>query len=197
MSREDQQRATTWPHSETATERPLLPRRLSQPSQTSTIQHNDTLLQSTQLITRKPIPSSTTANGNAASKEAHSPKDHHQYRRKLTTTLRWWIPELLASLMAVISLLAIDAVLNVYDGHTLTSLALPHSLSLNSLVAILATLNRMFLTVPLASCISQEGWLLFAKKRTRSRRLQDLASYDDAAKGAWGSLLLIFKVPGR
>lgn len=99
--------------------------------------------------------------------------------------------------MAVISLLAIVAVLRVYDGYTLTSLALPHSLSLNSLVAILATLNRMFLTVPLASCISQEGWLSFVQKKSRARRLQDLASYDDAAKGAWGSLLFIFKAPGR
>lgn len=151
---------------------------------------------------RKALPSTTELPGVAPEQKerlpcanASTPKTDSHRRSTLGITLRWWMPELLASFMSIISLLAIVAVLVVYDGHSLDSLELPRQLSLNGLVAILATLHRTFLAVPLGSFISQQGWLHFAKSKRKPHHLRDLPRFGDAANGAWGSLLFILRSP--
>lgn len=109
--------------------------------------------------------------------------------------LRWWLPELSATAFSIASLLAIVTVLQFYDAKSLADVNLPRYLTLNGLIAALATFDRVFLIVPVGSAISQETWLWFAEnaKTTNPRsRLLDLTVSDQASRGAWGSFMFIF-----
>ena len=108
----------------------------------------------------------------------------------------WWVPEIVALLLSVAALLAIAIVLRIYDGRALTDLNMPKDLTLNGIIAAIATFDRIFLTVPVGSAISQEVWLWFARnnKKTSPRsQLQDLGLSDQASRGAWGSFIFIFR----
>ncbi len=84
--------------------------------------------------------------------------------------------------------------------HSLNQIDLPRSIGLNGLVALLSTVNRVALMVPVGSAMSQEVWLWFSSTRRRPvcrARLRDLESSDAASRGAWGSLLLLFRARTR
>jgi hypothetical protein len=109
----------------------------------------------------------------------------------------WWKPELFASFLSIASFISIVVVLSIYDGVALTELNLPKSLTLNSVIAALATVNRACLMTPVCSALFQQMWLYLAKesKGERSPRcqLRDLELYADASTGAWGSLVFLCK----
>ena len=67
-------------------------------------------------------------------------------------------------------------------------------MSLNTLVAILSTLARTALLVPVASCISQLKWIYLV---SASRSLRSVQVFDDASRGPWGSMELIWKLNFR
>jgi hypothetical protein len=62
----------------------------------------------------------------------------------------------------------------------------------NTAIAILATFTKASLLVPVASCISQLKWWLFRKEQ---RPLGHLDLMDDASRGPWGAITLLFKLP--
>lgn len=109
----------------------------------------------------------------------------------------WWIPELFASVVSVAMLGCIVAVLIKYDGHLLTELHLPGHLTLNGIIAALATVNRACLNTPVCSALLQQMWLYLANESKREgtprSRLRDLELYTEASTGAWGSLLFLCK----
>ncbi|KAF2155789.1 hypothetical protein K461DRAFT_310403 [Myriangium duriaei CBS 260.36] len=110
--------------------------------------------------------------------------------------IAWWLPELVASLFSVISLGCIVAVLSVFDRRSATDVHLPRYLTLNGLIALIATINKACLTVPIYSAIMQEMWLHFAaeaRSTSCKSRLRDIELYTEASRGTWGSLLLLFK----
>ena len=120
-----------------------------------------------------------------------------QSRRKHSRSsfFRWWLPEIIASILSIASLLSIVIVLRIYDGQSLNDLNLPYSLTLNGIIAVIATLNRVALMVPVGSAMSQEAWLWFssvAHKDTCRSRFLDLDLSDAASRGAWGSLVFLF-----
>jgi len=109
--------------------------------------------------------------------------------------LRWWLPEIFASILSVASLASIVIVLGHYNGQGLNDLNLPNSLTLNGIIAAIATLNRVALMVPVGSAMSQEAWLWFSSASQRGTcrsRFRDLNLSDDASRGAWGSLVFLF-----
>ncbi|CZR60656.1 uncharacterized protein PAC_10552 [Phialocephala subalpina] len=77
----------------------------------------------------------------------------------LAAVLRCWLPELLASGLSVITLMSMVVVLWINNGRGADDLGLPYSLTLNGLIAALATLNRVFLMVLVGSALSQAAWL--------------------------------------
>lgn len=110
-------------------------------------------------------------------------------------TLRAWSPEIVATIFGIIALLAIVVVLKVYEGRPLDSLGLPEYLTLNGLVAAIATLQRVFLVVPVGSVLSQEAWLWLDQNKHQANprsRLKDLSLSDAASRGAWGSIIVLF-----
>lgn len=156
-------------------------------------------------IPRKPVPSQVV-------RESTQPPSTKPRKKKLPLplprrlfpsileTTRCWIPELLASLLSVIALLAIVIVLKIYDGRPVDDVGLPRYLTLNGLIAAISTFDRVFLVIPVGSALSQEAWLWFAKNNDMARpksRLRDLDRSDSASRGAWGSFMFICTSPHR
>ncbi len=116
------------------------------------------------------------------------------------SSLRWWMPELFASLLSMVSFVSLVFVLRNNYGKAPNQIDLPLSIGLNGLVALPSTVNRVALMVPVGSAMSQEVWLWFSSTRrgpVYRARLRDLESSDAASRGAWGSLLLLFRARTR
>jgi hypothetical protein len=114
--------------------------------------------------------------------------------------LRWWGPEILSSLFSIASFIALIIVLRTFDGRGLDNLRLPSWLTINGLVAGIATLNRVALVAPVEAAMSQEVWLWFSSSKQRSRvrsRLEDLEISDSASRGAWGSFVFLWRGGGQ
>ena len=110
-------------------------------------------------------------------------------------SLRWWWPELLATLVSVASFIAIVIVVRHYRGQGLQDVHLPSQLNLNGLVALLSTVCRIALMIPVGSALSQEVWTWFygARSGIHRRQLRDLELSDEASRSAWGSFLFLFQ----
>lgn len=116
-------------------------------------------------------------------------------------TIRWWIPEILASLLSLASLIAIITILLVYDRRAVADLSFPTGLTLNAIIAILATVGRAGLGVPVCSGILQEMWLYLSTQSAKGHPescLNDIELFFRASYGALGSLEYLSKVrPAR
>lgn len=58
----------------------------------------------------------------------------------------------------------------------------------NSMIAIMTTVSKTAMMVPIASCISQVKWDYFRKT---SHPYKDLEAFDTASRGPWGSLYFL------
>lgn len=110
---------------------------------------------------------------------------------------RWWLPELFASLLSIVSLASLIAVLHHYQGRGIHDLHLPSSLTLNGLVAVLSTLIRASLMVPVGSAISQDVWLWLSKAQKDRGKLHNLEFSDADSRGSWGSLIFLVRARTR
>lgn len=152
---------------------------------------------------RKPVPSVdyarvpdeqlSTENDGADGKEEMSLRKYNP----ALAFFQWWMPEIFASMLSVVSLISLIVVLRHYEGRGIHDLNLPSSLTLNGLVAILSTLIRVSLMVPIGSAISQEVWLWLSKVTKNHGRLRNLEFSDAASRGAWGSLIFLIRARTR
>lgn len=113
------------------------------------------------------------------------------------TVFAWWIPELVASLLSIASLACIVEVLRRFNGSPLIEVSLPKHLTLNGIIAALATVNRACLNTPVCSALLQQMWLYLASQTDSPEpprsRLRDLELYTRASTGAWGCLIFLCK----
>lgn len=98
----------------------------------------------------------------------------------------WWIGELLAILVSIVTLIAIVIILRKYDNGTLPKL--PHNVSLNFVVSTLATVSKSSLLLAVASAIGQFKWLWISAKY---HPLRDLQIFDEASRGPLGAFKLL------
>jgi hypothetical protein len=104
-----------------------------------------------------------------------------------------WLPEILCCLLGIACFAIIIAVLKTYDGRGLTDW--PRTVSLNTLVAFLAAICQVALSVPLTEGLSQLKWNSFARGE---KPLADFQTFEDAKR--WplvGSAILLCKRKGR
>ena len=104
-----------------------------------------------------------------------------------------WLPEILCCLLGIACFAIIIAVLKTYDGRGLTDW--PLTVSLNTLVAFLAAICQVALSVPLTEGLSQLKWNSFARGE---KPLADFQTFEDAKR--WplvGSAILLCKRKGR
>lgn len=110
---------------------------------------------------------------------------------QLRFRFRDWQWEFGACAFSVGCLATIVGVLAAYQNKSLSHWTFVLGISINTLIAILSTFSRTALMVPVASCISQLKWIHLVGG---SRSLQEVQVFEDASRGPWGSLELIWKL---
>ncbi|KAK2016786.1 hypothetical protein LZ32DRAFT_524372 [Colletotrichum eremochloae] len=115
-----------------------------------------------------------------------TPLAHTAQQQPWTTSLLGWLPELLWCVVSVASVAALASVLSRFDNRPLPRW--PLGLTLNTLIAFLATLARASFVIPVSESISQLKWLWY---RGAPRPLKDFQDFDAASRGPWGSLQLL------
>lgn len=101
-----------------------------------------------------------------------------------------WTWETLSWLTALCFMAATVTVLVVYDQKTIPQWH--WGLTINALVSVLVTFTRSALMVPVSEAIGQLKWLWFRDQRI----LEDFEKFDDASRGPWGSLGLLWRLKG-
>ena len=109
---------------------------------------------------------------------------------KLSATGSWTF-EIVSFLVGLTATAAIIGVLAHFDGRSLP--AWPYDITLNALIALLATVANANMAIPLQSGLSQLKWVRFKAGRAP---LTDMEIFDEASRGTWGAIKLIIKGRG-
>ena len=114
------------------------------------------------------------------------------------SVLAWWLPELMASCVSILALIAIIITLRVYNGKAVARLRLPSSLTLNDIVAALTTLSETLLIVPVGSSLMQETWLYYTnsgRRESSKGQLREIEMFHSAYRGVLGEWKASFSLP--
>lgn len=111
-------------------------------------------------------------------------------RHRGESSFLWW-PELLSCTFSVACIVALVALLTVYNGKQIFNW---HGVTLNALVSVLSTASKASLLLAIEEAIGQWKWLSFWDKR---RCVLDFERIDKASRGPWGSFTLFRGVGGR
>ena len=96
-----------------------------------------------------------------------------------------WIFELFSWLVSAVLTFSLVILLRRYQDNEVPKW--PYRVTLNAVIATMSTLARALLVLPVVQAISQLKWIWFIQKK----RLSDLEDFDEASRGAWGSLKLL------
>ncbi|KAF2142326.1 uncharacterized protein K452DRAFT_358148 [Aplosporella prunicola CBS 121167] len=102
----------------------------------------------------------------------------------------WWFTEFCAWTISATALAVVIGTIGVADGNLLHDL--PIKITLNSFIAFMTTIMKATVLIPVAEGISQLKWLRFQE----SGILSDIQTFDEASRGLWGSLKLLFTTRG-
>ncbi|KXG51262.1 uncharacterized protein PGRI_095230 [Penicillium griseofulvum] len=102
-----------------------------------------------------------------------------------------WLWNILGLALALAILIAIIAILRVYDGKPQPTWKW---ISLNTLLSWLSTVGKGCIAFPLSAGLSQLKWVWFAE---RKRPLSDLRVFDSASRGLYGSAELLWALRMR
>ena len=160
----------------------------------------------THQIPRKPVASSRDLSVQAAASHDNTPqlstdpqkKGHGNVSQKHSHITwhsldTWWGFEIASLVLSFASFVALILLLQQWDKRPPQQWSYSH-LTLNGLVAILSTVTRAALLVPVAAAISQAKWTWFSapKQRATGRALEALEVIDQSSRGAWDSLRLLW-----
>lgn len=99
-------------------------------------------------------------------------------------TLDSWSPEIIAICFSIACFVAMFYTLHVYDQHPQPEL--PHGLTLNTIISILAAGSKSSLLFLVGECIGQLRWTSL-RDTLKPRPLYHVQVYDTASRGPWGS----------
>jgi hypothetical protein len=102
----------------------------------------------------------------------------------------WWWWDIAAAVLCLTSMFMVIFVLVAMNNKPLDDW--PLAIQPNSMIAVLTTIGKAAMLVPIASAISQLKWLHY---RHEARPLNHLQIYDDASRGPWGSLIYLKSLP--
>lgn len=127
---------------------------------------------------------------------AETRKDDRARQQKDNSIARWRV-ELIAATIAVAGIITLVAVLVKFDKqpqqeyHFIRN----QTYTLNAIVALIATITRVAMGVTLGSALSQCMWNWFVDKSRDGTALSNLTLFDQASRGAWGSMKLLCLLP--
>lgn len=113
------------------------------------------------------------------------------WKRWFDVANRWWMFELLACLVSLSCFAALVGVLVRSNDREQTKWFYGR-LTLNGLLALLSTFMRASMMVSVAAALSQLKWNWFITKDNTARNLRDFGVFDQASRGPWGSVILLF-----
>ncbi|KAI1369714.1 hypothetical protein F5Y08DRAFT_291184 [Xylaria arbuscula] len=108
-------------------------------------------------------------------------------RQNVPHSLFRWKWEILGMLLSLASTAASIVLLAVFDGRRVDSFHAPFSL--NTFVSILAQASRTSLAFGVGSGLGQAKWNIFTRRHGSLTLFQ---AFDEASKGPWGSLNLMY-----
>ena len=100
-----------------------------------------------------------------------------------------WYGEIMAMIFSLVCFCAIAILLRVYENKPVP--LLPHGLTLNAMVSVLATGSKSALLFSVASNIGQWKWIWYREQKMR--KLSDLQVFDDASRGPLGAIQLLLE----
>ena len=102
-----------------------------------------------------------------------------------------WTLEIVTMAIAIGAVGAIMGVLARFNGQALPEW--PYYITLNALIALLATVTTATMSLSLNNGLSQLKWVRFKKDRAP---LTDMEVFDEASRGTWGALRLLTSARG-
>ncbi|KPI36104.1 uncharacterized protein AB675_1615 [Cyphellophora attinorum] len=132
-------------------------------------------------------PSRSSLRDKSGVAKAKLPWHERQWQRLSRLGTDTWVVESCALSVSVLSAIAIGVVLWLYNGEPVPHL--PHGVTLNAIVSVLANISKSNLLLVLGSAISQLKWVWYQ----RGRPLVDAEVFEEAARGPWGSLKMLFR----
>jgi hypothetical protein len=142
------------------------------------------------LIAQPPTSSTTTVNGSTSPPQPLKLLARSPTSKAFSRWNDWWIWEILAGILSILSLLSICIVLAIYDGKPQPQIQ--WGITLNAVIAFIATIMRAAFITLLAEGTSQLKWLAFAGDTRRP--LHDFNVYDAASRGGFGSLQILWRL---
>lgn len=104
-------------------------------------------------------------------------------------TFDGWLKQILPWLASVGLFVGMAAILKSVNGQPVPEWRIgAHGLSLNALVALLATLDKVSLMMPVSDCLGQLKWNWHSG---RGKSVRDFETFDKASRGEWGSICFL------
>lgn len=116
-----------------------------------------------------------------------------RYRRCLR---QGWTLEIISEAVALAGLLAMVGLLRVFEGRPITTWPY-EKFTLNGAIALLATVIKTGLVIPVSASIGQRKWIRWSSrsKADTNKRINDFETYDEASRGPFGCGRLLFVTP--
>lgn len=101
--------------------------------------------------------------------------------------------EFLSIIIGTVSIVVLCVLLRRYNGKLAlrSNTVVGVNITLDTLISTLSTIGRAPLLLSVSECLSQLKWTWYLDKH---RPLRDLDTFDNASRGAWGGLQLLWKI---
>ncbi|KID61446.1 hypothetical protein MAN_09211, partial [Metarhizium hybridum] len=109
-------------------------------------------------------------------------------RPKVKPFWKVWILEMACILLSFSTFILIVMVLSKFDQQSVPDL--PLKVTLNTMLSFLVTLAKAAFMFPVSIAISRAQWSWFLQERP----LYDFHVFDQASRGTWGSLVLLWRI---
>ncbi|KAF6802931.1 hypothetical protein CSOJ01_11256 [Colletotrichum sojae] len=122
------------------------------------------------------------------STEASPVQESSQNKGPVKSIWSIWALELASLVLSLVFFAIIVVVLDRFNGRDLPTW--PLKITLNSFLSLFTTLTKAAMLVPVCAAISHLQWVWF---RGRGKSLYDFYLIDQASRGAWGSVVLLWR----
>lgn len=102
-----------------------------------------------------------------------------------------WLYEILSVTIALGAVGSTLGILAKFNGRSLPEW--PYYITLNALIAVLVAITTATMNMALQSSMGQLKWIRFTESKAR---LFDMEAFDDASRGTWGAIKLLFTFRG-
>ncbi|KAI0887799.1 uncharacterized protein GGS22DRAFT_89249 [Annulohypoxylon maeteangense] len=116
-----------------------------------------------------------------------APSPQSQSSKSITLVKIWWL-EMASFFLVIVMIAALVGTIRPYQNQPLPQW--PYSLSINTIVSFYSEVMRAAMIMVLGECLSQLKWSWF----TKPRPLDHMEHYDNASRGPWGSVKLLWAI---